>query len=223
MRVHNGFKSDKGVRKGITIMSKVKSVVAYLRVSTDEQDTGSQIEAIKRYCSNQSWTLKKVYEDKGVSGAIDDRPALNQLKKDCTDSKFQAVLVFRFDRLARSTSHLLECLQLFNRYGIDFVSVSEGVDTTTAIGKMIFTFLSAISEFEREIIRERVKAGVSRAQAEGKHCGRPRKGFDYAEVINLHKQGWSLRRIAEKQGVSYVTIYRTIKGVTKTLKNSSPE
>ena len=204
-------------------MSKTKNVVAYLRISTDEQNTGSQVEAIKRYCVNQSWTLKKVYEDKGVSGAVDDRPALNQLKKDCMDSKFQAVLVFRFDRMARSTSHLLECLQLFNRYGVDFVSVSEGVDTTTAVGKMIFTFLSAISEFEREIIKQRVVAGVRKAQAEGTHCGRPRKGFDYAEVIRLHKEGWSLRQIAEKQGVSYVTIYRTIKGVTKTLKTSPPE
>ena len=202
-------------------MSKSKNVVAYLRVSTDEQNTGSQLDAIRRYCDNQSWTLKQIYEDKGISGAVDDRPALNELKKDCMTGKFQAVIVFRFDRMARSTSHLLECLQLFNRYKVDFVSVSEGIDTSTAVGKMTFTFISAISEFERTIIRERVKAGVARAQAEGKHCGRPHKGFDMVEVMNLNRQGWSLRRIAQKQGVSYVTIYRTIKGVTKTLKTNA--
>ena len=194
-------------------MSKVKSVVAYLRISTNEQDTGSQIEAIKRYCENQSWTLKKVYEDKGISGAVDDRPALNELKKDCTSNKFQAVLVFRFDRMARSTSHLLECLQLFNRYGIDFVSVSEGVDTTTAIGKMIFTFLSAISEFEREIIRERVKAGLVRAKSAGVHCGRPRRGFDVSEALRLYKSGLGYKQVGKKLNVPRTTVQRYLKSI----------
>ncbi len=191
-----------------------KAIVAYCRVSTAEQDTESQIHAIRGYCERQGWTLGRIYEDQ-ISGAADRRPALDELKADCLKGKLGTILVFRFDRLARSTAHLLECLKLFQESGVDFISVSEGIDTSTSVGKMVLTFLGAIGEFERSIIRERVQAGVDRAKAAGIHCGRPRKGFDVAAAIKLRAEGKSLREIAAEVHVNYATVKRYLDGVAK--------
>ena len=197
----------------------MKKVIIYGRISTDEQNIESQLQAVRKYCANQDWTISKEYIDKGISGSKDSRPSLDQLKADCKKGAIQAVVVFKFDRIARSTSHLLECLNLFQRYGVDFVSVTEGVDTSTSVGKMVYTFLGAIAEFERSLIQERVKSGIQRAKASGVHCGRPRKGFDMSEAIQLQSEGWSLRRIADKLGVSYGTVNRALKSVTKTYQS----
>lgn len=186
----------------------MKKVAVYCRVSTAEQNTGSQVSAITEYCTRNKWAISKIYEDNGISGKVDDRPALNQLKKDCSKGKFQSVIVFRFDRMARSSTHLLECLELFRKNGIDFISISEGIDTSTAVGKMVFTFLSAISEFERVIIQERVKAGITRAKSAGVHCGRPRKGFDIAEALKLKKGGLGYKQISKKLGIPRATLFR---------------
>lgn len=193
----------------------MKKAAVYLRVSTNDQTTENQRLAIESYCKVQGWEISKVYDDSGISGAKDDRPALNQLKKDCIKNSFDIVIVHRFDRMARSTSHLLECLNLFQRYGIEFVSVSEAIDTSTSVGRMVYSFLGAIAEFERNLIRERVNAGIKRAKQSGVHCGRPRKGYDLGEAIKLHNQGLGLRTIASKLGVSYATIHRGLKSVTK--------
>ena len=195
----------------------MKKVIAYARVSTDLQDTGSQIEAIKRYCDNQGWTLKKVYEDKGISGAKDDRPALNELKKDCGNEKrgFSAVVCFRFDRMARSTAHLLEILNLFQRQKIDFVSVNEGIDTSTPIGKCCYVMVSAISELERSIIQERVRAGLEKAKGQGVILGRPRKGFDINESLRLKKEGLSWSQLSKRVGVSSATLRRVLPPLLK--------
>lgn len=127
-----------------------------------------------RYCKAREMAVFRVYDDSGVSGAVDQRSALDELFTDARRQKFDMVLVWRFDRFARSVTHLLHSLEEFRSLGIDFVSFTEGIDTSTPMGKMIFTFLAAIAEFERSLIRERVKAGIARAQAEGIHCGRPR-------------------------------------------------
>ena len=192
-----------------------KRIVIYGRISTDEQNIESQLLSVRKYCSIQDWTIAKEYIDKGISGTKDSRPSLDQLKSDCKKGTIQAVVVFKFDRIARSTSHLLECLNLFQRYGVNFASVTEGVDTSTSVGKMVYTFLGAIAEFERSLIQERVKSGIQRAKANGIHCGRPRIGFDVSEAIQLQGDGWSLRRIADKLNVSYGTVNRALKSVTK--------
>ena len=155
-----------------------KRIVIYGRISTDEQNVESQLLSVRKYCSIQNWIISKEYIDKGISGTKDSRPSLDKLKADCKKGTIQAVVVFKFDRIARSTSHLLECLNLFQRYGVDFVSVTEGVDTSTSVGKMVYTFLGAIAEFERSLIETRIRSGIQRAKANGIHCGRPRIGFE---------------------------------------------
>jgi len=132
----------------------MKKVIIYGRISSDEQNIESQLQAVRKYCKIQDWIISKEYIDKGISGSKDSRPSLDKLKADCKKGTIQAVVVFKFDRIARSTSHLLECLNLFQRYGVDFVSVTEGVDTSTSVGKMVYTFLGAIAEFERSLIQE---------------------------------------------------------------------
>jgi len=177
----------------------MKKIVIYGRISTDEQNIESQLQAVRKYCKNQDWIISKEYIDKGISGSKDSRPSLDELKADCKKGTIQAVVVFKFDRIARSTSHLLECLNLFQRYGVDFVSVTEGVDTSTSVGKMVYTLLGAIAEFERSLIQSRIRSGVQRAKNAGVHCGRPRIGFDISEAIKLKSEGFSLRRIAKKK------------------------
>ena len=124
------------------------------------------------------WVISGEYVDEGVTGSAKSRPALDRLMQAVENREVDAVLVWRFDRFARSTQHLLGALEDFRRVGVDFITVRECVDTSTASGKMVFTFLAAVVEFERALIRERVTAGVSRAWANGKHCGRPRRDLD---------------------------------------------
>ena len=191
----------------------MKKAAAYVRVSTADQTVKNQKLAIEKYCEVQNWKLVQTYEDNGISGSTDSRPALDMLKDDVMKGKYDVVVVFRFDRMARSTRHLLDCLQLFRKSETDFVSCSEGIDTSTAVGEMIFTFLAAISAFELSILRERVHAGIERAKAEGKHCGRPRVGIDLKKAMELKKQGLSYRAIAKQLGQSHATVYRALRAV----------
>lgn len=198
-----------------------KKVCCYCRVSTSEQSIGSQLEAIKKYCQNQEWEISKVFKDEGISGAKEDRPSLNQLKKDCLNQKrgWTAVVVFRFDRMARSTQHLLECLTLFQKHKIDFISINEGIDTSTSVGKMVFTFLAGIAEFERAIIQERVKSGLERAKGQGVRLGRPRIGFDVNEALKLKREGLSWKQLSKRIGVSSPTLRRILPPLLKNPEN----
>ncbi|MBT3375642.1 MAG: recombinase family protein [Lentisphaerae bacterium] len=194
----------------------MKRAAIYLRVSTTGQTVENQRLAIERYCALQGWKVVQVYEDVGISGAKDERPGLDQLKKDAVKGKFDVVIVWKFDRLARSTSHLLDTLSLLRRYGVDFVSTTEAVDTSTAAGKMLLTFLGAVGEFERSIIQERVKAGLERARAEGKKLGRPRVGFDLERAIQLRGEGLGYLQVARALGVPRTTLYRYLKAIPQT-------
>lgn len=182
-----------------------------------EQNTESQLEAIRKYCQIQGWEITKVYSDEGISGAKDDRPALNELKKDCINPKrgWTAVVVFRFDRMARSVAHLLECLTLFQKHRIDFISINEGIDTSTSVGKMVFTFLGAVGEFEKSVIVERVKSGIDRAKAQGVKLGRPRAGFDVNIALKLKREGYSWAELAKRMSVSVGTLRRVIPALLK--------
>jgi DNA invertase Pin-like site-specific DNA recombinase len=194
---------------------KKKPCAIYCRVSTDDQTVENQKRDLLRYCESRELTDVDVFEDVGVSGAQDSRPALDKLMEQVRKHRYSSVLVWKFDRFARSTSHLLQALQEFRDLGVNFISYSEGIDTSTAIGKMVFTFLSAIAEFERSLLQERVRAGMARAKAEGIHCGRPRVGFDVGEALRLHREGMGVRRIAKRLGVSRSTVHRTIQAVSK--------
>jgi DNA invertase Pin-like site-specific DNA recombinase len=161
---------------------------------------------LRRYVQERSWNIFKEYCDNGISGTKDSRPALNDLMNDAKKRRFDVVLVWRFDRFARSTKHLILALEEFKNLGVDFVSYQENIDTSSPLGSAIFTIISAVAQLERDIIAERVKAGLRRAQENGKKLGRPRAVVDVQEVQRLRSQGLSLRAIAEVTGISRTTV-----------------
>lgn len=193
----------------------MKKVALYLRVSTKDQTTDNQLHAIEKYCLQYNWQIKKIFTDEGISGSVDKRPQLDELKEAVKVGKFDCIVVFKFDRLARSTSHLLSCLKLFQQYDCDFVSVTEGIDTSTNIGKMIFTFLGAIAEFERTLIQERIKCALDFKKKQGVKLGRPRKGFDIKEAVKLKLSGLSWNELSKRMGVSSGTLRRVIPDLLK--------
>ena len=178
----------------------------YARVSTlNGQDPETQLRELREYCQRRGWTVTREYVDAGISGAKEKRPELNRLVSDAHKRRFDAVVVWRFDRFARSVSHLLRALETFNALGIAFVSLSEQIDTSTPTGKMVFTVLGAVAELERSLIVERVKAGLRNARAKGKRLGRPRAGIDAAEIRRLRAEGASWQAVGKKCGVSAAT------------------
>src|ERR1700729_1791433 len=181
----------------------------YARVSTanNGQDTSMQTRELREYCNLRSWEIAGEYVDEGISGTKDSRPELNKLMADAHRRRFDAVVVWRFDRFARSVSHLLRALETFNALGVQFVSLSEQVDTSTPTGKMVFTVLGAVAELERNLIVERVRAGLRHARAKGKRLGRPKKSLDPAQVRSLRAAGESWRTIARKTGASVGTVF----------------
>jgi DNA invertase Pin-like site-specific DNA recombinase len=181
-------------------------VAIYARVSTNSgQDPEMQLRELREYCQRRNWEVAREYVDVGISGAKEKRPQLDGLIADAHRRHFDAVVVWRFDRFARSVSHLLRALENFNALGISFVSLSENIDTSTPTGKMIFTVLGAVAELERSLIVERVKGGLRNARAKGKHLGRPRKVPDVTELKRLRAQGASWRTIGKQLGVSPAT------------------
>lgn len=180
----------------------------YARVSTHNgQDPEMQLRELREYCKRRGWELAGEYIDAGISGAKDSRPELNRMMADAHRRSFDGVVVWKFDRFARSVSHLLRALETFRSLGIEFVSLSEQVDTSTPTGKMIFTVLGAVAELERSLIAERVRAGLRNARAKGKRLGRPRKAVDASQVALLRSQGASWRQVGVKLGVSAATAY----------------
>ncbi len=145
-------------------------VAAYARVSTSNngQDPEVQLRELREYVARRGWKLAGEYVDVGISGTKEKRPQLDRLMADAHRRKFDAVIVWKFDRFARSVSHLLRALETFKALGIEFVSLSEQVDTSTPTGKMVFTVLGAVAELERSLIAERVRAGLRNAEAKGK-------------------------------------------------------
>src|SRR5476649_2426919 len=140
-------------------LGKPRKVALYLRVSTDEQKTDLQLMDLRGYIQNRGYTVYETYEDI-ISGATKERKALDRLVSDAKHRKFDIVLVWKFDRFARSLKMLVEYLELFQELGVDFISYKENIDTTTSMGRLIFHINSAYAEFEREIIQDRVIAGI---------------------------------------------------------------
>jgi DNA invertase Pin-like site-specific DNA recombinase len=184
----------------------------YARVSTTNhgQDATMQTRELEQFAQARGWQLVDTYIDTGISGAKDNRPELNRLMADAHKRKFDIVAVWKFDRFARSVSHLLWALETFNVLGIAFVSLSEQMDTTTPAGKMVFTVLGAVAELERSLIAERVRAGLRNARAKGKTLGRPRAALDSARIRRRRAEGASLREIAMELGVSASLVHKTL-------------
>jgi len=184
----------------------MKRIAIYARVSTTDQSTESQLLDLRRYTRERGWTIFKEYCDNGISGTKDSRPALNELMNSAKKRRFDVVLVWRFDRFARSTKHLILALEEFRNLGVDFVSYQENIDTSSPLGSAIFTIISAVAQLERDIIAERVKAGLRRAKENGKKLGRPKVEVDGEAIQRLRSEGLSLRAIARKMRVSRTTI-----------------
>src|ERR1700730_10358953 len=181
----------------------------YARVSTlnGSQDPTMQTRELQEYCQRRGWQVFDCYIDNGVSGKKDSRPQLNRMMQDAHERRFSVVVVWRFDRFARSVSHLLRALETFDALGIEFVSPSEQVDTSTPMGRMVFTVLGAVAELERNLIVERVRAGLRHARAKGKRLGRPRKPMNLDQIKAMRAAGDSWRTISRKLDVSVGTVF----------------
>ena len=178
-------------------------VAIYARVSTanNGQDPTMQTRELREYAERRGWTVTNEYVDIGISGTKETRPQLDRLMADAHRRRFDAVVVWKFDRFARSVSHLLRALESFKAQGIEFVSFSEQLDTSTPAGKLVFTVLGAVAELERSLIVERVKAGLRNARAKGKKLGRPRVYPDSHRIAALRAEGLSWAKIGERLGV----------------------
>jgi DNA invertase Pin-like site-specific DNA recombinase len=167
-----------------------------------------QTRELREYIERRGWQLAGEYVDNGVSGTKERRLELDRLMADAHRRRFDVVAVWKFDRMARSVSHLLRVLETFNALGINFVSLSESIDTATPAGKMVFTVLGAVAELERSLIVERVKAGLRNARAKGKRLGRPQKIVNTFQLARLRGKGCSWRTIARQLGCSARTARR---------------
>lgn len=177
----------------------------YARVSTNNhhQDPEVQLRDIRAFCQYKGWEIVETYIDRGVSGAKASRPELNRLMADAAERKFDVVIVWKFDRFARSATHMLRALEAFQLKGIAFASVTEQIDSSTAMGKCMFTVIAAIAEMERSNIVERVHAGLRNARAKGTKLGRRfQHQIDLKAVRERIAAGESVRSIAKTIGVS---------------------
>ncbi len=183
-------------------------IALYSRVSTADQHPEIQLDALRAYAEARSLKVTEVYVDVGVSGAKSKRPALDRLRADAMRRRFDIVAVVKLDRLARSVHHLTTLGQEFEALGVDLVVLDQAIDTTTPSGKLLFHVLGSIAEFERDLIRERTRAGLAAAKRRGKTLGRPRVISEVASarIRRLHQAGRSLRQIAEVLGVSKTAI-----------------
>src|SRR5271169_1761609 len=178
----------------------------YARVSTKDQSCELQVRDLRAYCAARGFDLIREYVDVGQSGAKDSRPELNKLMDDARKRQFDAIVVWRFDRFARSTKHLLLALEEFRSLGIQFISYQENIDTSSPLGQAFFTIVSAVAQLERDLIRERVSAGIRNARLNGKTLGRPMRIVNADELFRLKTEGASLRQIAETLGIGYGTV-----------------
>ena len=179
----------------------------YARVSTSDQTVDNQLLELRRYIEARGWTAVE-YVDRGVSGAKDRRPALDQMVADAKRRKFDVVVAWRLDRLGRNLRHLVTLIEELQTLGIAFVSLGEGIDCMTPAGKLQLHILAALAEFERERIRERVSAGLQRARMQGVRLGRPRRRIDPERLATV--AGLPEREAARRLGIPRSTLQRAL-------------
>jgi DNA invertase Pin-like site-specific DNA recombinase len=186
--------------------------VIYARVSTlAGQSPQMQLDVLREYAIRRELEIVEEFIDHGVSGARDQRPELDRLMSAARQRAFDVVLVYRFDRFARSVRHLVTALDEFHALGVEFVSYSESLDTSTPMGRAMFSIIAALAELERNIIIERSVEGQRRARARGTHVGRPRRAIDEARVLELRAEGVSVRSVARALGVSRTVVERVMR------------
>ena len=191
-----------------------KSVAIYARVSTDRQSTESQLNTLREYIEKREWNLFKEYIDEGFTGSNTKRPAFKEMMADAKKRRFDVLLVYKLDRLSRSLKDLIITLDDLKSTGIDFVSYDNSLDTTTPTGRLIFHVVGSVAEFEREIIKERVKSGLENARRKGKRLGRPPVSSALVEEAKrLRSQGMPYRKIGLLLGIPESTVRANIKNI----------
>jgi DNA invertase Pin-like site-specific DNA recombinase len=182
----------------------------YCRVSTLDQHPETQLLDLRQLASQRGFEVVKIYTDHGISGTRARRPGLDQMLDDARRARFDVLLVWSCDRIARSTRHLLEVLDELTRLKIQFVSFREALDTSGALGRAVTVIIGAIAELERSLIVERVRAGMRRARLEGRHIGRKPLELDTTVIIGDRARGLSLRQIAKAHQISTATVRRVL-------------
>ena len=192
-----------------------KRVALYARVSTSDkgQDPETQLLALRAYAARRGFVPAGEYVDY-ASGTRDNRPQYQALLTAARKRQVDVVLVWRYDRFARSTQALVQALHEFHRLGVDFISHQENIDTTTPQGELIFTVMASRAQFERALISERVKAGMARAKAQGKRISRaPLAEELQAQMVALAAEGLSIHQIGKQLGLGYGTAWKYIRRV----------
>ena len=193
------MEGQEGQEKG----SEMMFVAVYVRVSTDDQNPENQVQELKAYCQRSEYSIHDIYIDK-CSGRTEDRPEFQRILLDMRQRKFKAILVWKLDRIGRSLPHLLRLLQEMQNRKVEFICLTQNIDTTTASGRLIFQMMGIFAEFESTLVSERTRLGMARAKRQGIHCGRPRGSFKCKwpgckrnavgltkEFCNRHKKGVS--------------------------------
>lgn len=190
-------------------------VAAYYRVSTKEQSIQQQKDYIKDYCVKKGFEIVKEYKDEGVSGSVFERPGLNRLFKDADGKLFSAVVIYKLDRFGRSARDLLNGINELKDRSVDFISISDNIDTTTPYGKLMLTLLAGFAEFERDLMLERTQLGLARARKYGTRSGkpmhRPKKELPMKEIVEFYNKQLSMASIGRIYNVSRHTVRNRLK------------
>jgi DNA invertase Pin-like site-specific DNA recombinase len=189
----------------------LKRAALYMRVSTVDQHPETQLQELRQFASGRGLDVVEEYTDHGVSGTRARRPALDRMLKDAHRRRFDVVVVWACDRLARSTKHFLQVLDELNELGIQFLSQREAIDTDGPLGRAIIVIVSAVAELERSLIVERVRAGMRRAKLEGRRIGRTPLDVNHSALVQDRLSGMSLTRVAKKYGLSRASVVRFVR------------
>ena len=188
----------------------MKRAALYMRVSTVDQRPENQLNELRHFAGQRGFQIAEEYTDHGVSGTKSRRPALDKMLNDAHKRRFDVVVVWACDRLARSTKHFLQVLDELNELGVQFLSQREAIDTEGPLGRAIVVIVSAVAELERSLIVERVRAGMRRAKLDGRRIGRVPLDVDHAALVRDRLAGMSLTRVASKYGLSRASVVRFV-------------
>ena len=190
--------------------STINRIAIYARVSTADQNVDMQLAELREYAAHRGWAVFSEYCDVGVSGAKESRPELNRMIKDAHLRRFDAVVVWKLDRLGRSLKHLVVTIEDLSSYGVSFVSLRDNLDLSTASGRLMMHVISAMSEFERELIKERVNAGIAAARKRGVRFGRPKTYVSADKIQAMRDEGTPWRTIAKRLKIGTGTALRAL-------------
>ncbi len=199
--------------------NRAKRVALYARVDTLDkgQDPQTQLDQLRDYAQRRNFEVMGEFIDY-ASGTTQDRVQYKLMMEAARKRKLDVVLVWRYDRFARSTQALVNAMKEFQSMGIDFISYQENIDTTTPTGELIFHVMASLAQFESSLISQRVKAGMARAKAQGKRISRPTISMDRQnEIFDLQKQGLSMNKISKQLGIAYGTVYNYLSKAKDTL------